>query len=192
MSETVDRLTMAWPKGLKQQVREKNGPRGLTEFVVEAVELHLKGGAGDTIKSQEKEVNELKWLVQLLADRIVMGGSDQDRREALMEVEFPSWVDTNGWPSEWARLVKPEVASQPVVVENRAGAAGAAGEQKSRRDAENFRDLFGPKRLWIGGGNRYPQTLPVEIFESESRVFQRQTHRPGQILSARFTRFAWF
>ena len=39
--EKVDRLTMQWPDGLKAQVRDKTGARGLTGFVVEAVKAKL-------------------------------------------------------------------------------------------------------------------------------------------------------
>src|SRR5688572_17239015 len=38
---------------------------------------------------------------------------------------------------------------------HRSGAARAAGKKYSRRDAENLRHLFGPKRLEMGGGDRY-------------------------------------
>ena len=57
---------------------------------------------------------------------------------------------------------------------NRSRAASAAGKKHPWRDADDLRYLFGPKRLWISGGDRHAQTLTVEIFETESGVFQSQ------------------
>lgn len=37
----TERVTMVWPADLKEKVREKVGQRGLTKFVVTAVERHL-------------------------------------------------------------------------------------------------------------------------------------------------------
>lgn len=102
---------MVWPAELKDRVRDKVGSRGLTEFVTEAVDLHLRGGA-DALAALEKELNETKNLAQLLADRTVMGGSNVDRLEAFMELELPSWMDTSGWPSEFAKRVHPETAEE--------------------------------------------------------------------------------
>ena len=50
--------------------------------------------------------------------------------------------------------------------------------RRVRGDTEYFAGLFGPERLGIGRGNRDTETLSLKIFESESGVFQRQTHRP--------------
>lgn len=96
---------MIWPADLKARVIERTGGvrGGLTEFTLEAVELHLKGEGA--VRDLELELNETKLLAQLLADRIVMGGTQADRLEALMEVEFPAWMDTSGWPSEFAKRV---------------------------------------------------------------------------------------
>lgn len=117
MSDTT-RVNMIWPKELKERVNEANGPRGLTEFTLEAVDMHLKGGA-DELQRLEKELNQTKHLTQLLADRIVMGGSNVDRLEAFMELELPAWLDTSGWPSEMAKRVpvEPEVEIPPAVID---------------------------------------------------------------------------
>ena len=47
---------------------------------------------------------------------------------------------------------------------HRASAAGGAAEKKSRRDAENLGDFFGPERLRIGGGDRDAEALSLKIF----------------------------
>lgn len=107
MSDDKSRVTMLWPTNLKDQVREKVGARGLTDFAVEAVGQHLT--KADRQGDLQKEVNELKNLAQLLADRVAMGGDYQDRRAALMEVELPPWIDTQGWPDDLAELVRPEL-----------------------------------------------------------------------------------
>lgn len=106
--KNTERVTMEWPKDLKAQVRDKVGPRGLTEFTLDAVALHLQGGSDVALKAQERELNEAKEFIQLLADRLAMGGSPEDRLQAMMEIEFPFWVDTTGWPEPYAQLVKPE------------------------------------------------------------------------------------
>lgn len=102
-----ERVTMEWPKELKAQVRDKVGPRGLTEFTIEAVNIHLSG-TNERIKEQELELNSTKHLVQLLADRLAMGGDPVDRLSSMMEIDLPAWIDTTGWPNEYAKLVKPE------------------------------------------------------------------------------------
>jgi hypothetical protein len=101
----TERVTMAWPKDLKDRVKEKNGPRGLTEFTVAALERHLLDA--DPIAESSEEVGNVRALCQLLADRVAMGGDDDDRRQALMELELPDWLVTTGWPTEMANLVKP-------------------------------------------------------------------------------------
>lgn len=112
--EPTDRVTMLWPSALKEKVRDRAGHRGLTSFTVEAVVNHLM--VADRQKQLEKELSETKYLAQLLADRIAMGGDYQDRHEALMEVDLPHWIDTQGWPDEYAELVKPELVevAEPV------------------------------------------------------------------------------
>ncbi len=111
MSET-QRVTMLWPSELKEQVRDKAGQRGMTDFTVEAVRARLT--VTDDLEQAKKELAKTQYLAQLLADRVAMGGDEQDRREAMMEVELPSWIQTDGWPKEIADLVKPEPAPEPV------------------------------------------------------------------------------
>lgn len=112
MAEEVeaDRVSMQWPKPLKAEVRERVGARGLTEFVLDAVRLHLDGGA-QRAQTDAQEINELKWLVQQLADRVAIGGDADVRKSGLMELELPAWIDTSGWPADMAALVKVPVAS---------------------------------------------------------------------------------
>lgn len=110
----TERTTMVWPKALKDAVREKVGPRGLTDFAIAAVERHLVDA--DPIAASSEEVGELRHLCQLLADRLAMGGDDEARREALMELDLQDWLDTTGWPHEMAALVRPaplEAPAQP-------------------------------------------------------------------------------
>lgn len=107
-TETLERVSMQWPAELKAQVRERVGARGLTEFVIEAVETHLAGGSSrEQAQAEAQEINELKWLAQQLADRAAMGGSNEERRSSLMELELPEWLSTAGWPVDIANLVRP-------------------------------------------------------------------------------------
>lgn len=99
-----DRVNMNWPLGLKERVSEHVGARGLTEFVVGAVETRLVDE--DRVKTLEKEVDELRYLAQLLADRYVMGGDHENRETFLMEVDLPSWIRTEGWPTDLAKQVQ--------------------------------------------------------------------------------------
>lgn len=124
----TERVTMVWPKSLKAAVRDKVGPRGLTDFAVAAVERHLTDA--DPIAASSEEVGELRHLCQLLADRLAMGGTDEDRREALMELELSDWLETTGWPTEMAKLVrpaappeKPEVQTPVQIIEDVPAAA---------------------------------------------------------------------
>lgn len=111
MSEqATERVSMIWPSELKQQVRDKAGKRGITDYLIEAAQIHM--GVSGGMAAQEQEINELRHLIQLLADRLAMGGGEQERREAFMEVELPAWIDTTGWPSTFASLVKPEPVVQ--------------------------------------------------------------------------------
>lgn len=106
------RVTMVWPKDLKERVREKVGARGLTNFALEAVERHLEDA--DPISEAGEEVGELRHLCQLLADRVAMGGDDEMRREALMELSgLPEWFEVTGWPTEMAALVRPAQVVEP-------------------------------------------------------------------------------
>lgn len=109
-----DRVNMNWPLGLKDRVAELVGSRGVTKFTVEAVETRLAGE--DRVRILEKDLDELKWLCQLLADRYAMGGEHDDRRAQLMEVELPAWLRTDGWPEDLAKLV-PRRESVPEVID---------------------------------------------------------------------------
>lgn len=108
--EETERVNMVWPKSVKERVRDKVGNRGLTEFVLEAVDLHLVGDTAERLQLAGKETNELKWLVQQLADRVAMGGDSDVRLQGLMELELPSWIETAGWPKEAADRVRPDLA----------------------------------------------------------------------------------
>lgn len=111
--EATERVTMVWPKDLKDEVRDKAGQRGMTDFIMEATRLHL--GVSADLDATTTQLNEAKHLVQLLADRLVMGGEHDDRLQALMELELPAWIDTTGWPTPMAELVHPEVPTAPLV-----------------------------------------------------------------------------
>lgn len=111
MADT-ERVVMLWPKELKDKVREVAGKRGITEFTVDAVSIHL-GVSGD-LGSTNKELNEVKYFAQQLADQLVLGvESPEERLQALMEIEFPSWIDTSGWPPNFAARVHPEPVAIP-------------------------------------------------------------------------------
>jgi hypothetical protein len=113
VADETERVTMVWPKALKDQVRDKAGQGGMTEWVMEAARIHL-GVSGD-LDATTVELNQAKHLVQLLADRLVMGGEHDDRLQALMEVELPEWIDVTGWPAPMAALVKPEAPTAPAI-----------------------------------------------------------------------------
>lgn len=107
------RSTIVWPLPLYTAMRDRVGPRGLTEFVVAAVEQHL--GAAPGLSEASNEVGDLRHLCQLLADRVAMGGDDDMRREALMELAgLPEWFETTGWPVAMAALVRPVVEPSSV------------------------------------------------------------------------------
>lgn len=111
MSDT-QRVVMMWPTELKEKVREVAGKGGITEFTIKAVSVHL--GVDGDLSEVEKQVNEVKYFAQQLADQLVLGGDREDRLQALMEVQFPDWIDTSGWPPAFADRVRPE---EPVGVE---------------------------------------------------------------------------
>lgn len=105
--ELTDRVAQIWPSEVKiaaQEMGKKLKPtQNLTEFTVEAVRQRLSGE--DRFIGLEREVGELRYLCQLLADRVAMGGEHDDRTHLLMEVELPSWMKTDGWPSDMKGLV---------------------------------------------------------------------------------------
>lgn len=109
MTDT-ERVTMVWPSSLKEQVRERVGQRGLTGFVLEAVQTKL--GTHDAvtqeIKETSRELNEARDLAQRMADLFVRQGDYEDPTEQLQELALPAWIATTGWPSELAKLVPPE------------------------------------------------------------------------------------
>jgi hypothetical protein len=162
LSDTA-RVNMIWPKDLKDRVTDKNGPRGLTEFTLEAVEVALQGGA-DELKRLEKELNETKHLAQLLADRIVMGGSSVDRLEAFMELELPTWLDTSGWPSEMAKRVPTELPELPPAVVDEPGPVDA---EEAFVEPEEPTD-------WIND----PETTPEEKIEKFEELEPQVTTGP--------------
>ncbi len=111
----TQRVVMLWPEELKEQVRDivtKDGST-ITDFVVKAVEVHL--GQSQDLGQVEKEVNEVRHFAQQLADQLVLGvNSPEERLQTLMEIDFPSWIDTSGWPSNFAERVRPEFVTPPV------------------------------------------------------------------------------
>lgn len=117
--ENVERVNMNWPNGLKDRVKAYAGARGLTEFTVTAVEVRLVDE--NRVQALESEVSELRYLVQLLADRYVMGGDHENREAFLMELTLPTWLSTEGWPENLARQVPrehvPLPAAEPVTEE---------------------------------------------------------------------------
>lgn len=130
---------MVWPTDLKGRAQEVAGEGSLTEFTIEAVEAHLKDHT--VIRDTQRELDETKLLCQLLADRIVMGGTSTDRLEALMEVEFPSWMDTSGWPSEFAKRVPTEPSARQTASAARPEPGGRpdwveSGEEKASISGE--------------------------------------------------------
>ena len=104
----TERVTQIWPQELKNSVREKAGPGGLTEFTIEAVEQHL--GVAQDLDALRKELGETRYFAQQMADQIVLGiESPEERLQTLMELEFPSWIDTSGWPETYAARVRPDI-----------------------------------------------------------------------------------
>lgn len=120
--EETDRVTMLWPVELKEAVREEVGPRGLTTFTVAAVRAKL--GTHDSHKEDSKELNEVRFLVQRLADSIALGGDYEDRESTLREIDLPPWVDTTGWPEHLARAINPEESTPEPVPGSEAGIKG--------------------------------------------------------------------
>lgn len=107
MTENV-RVAMEWPKELKESVREKVGPRGLTEFVLDAVNVRLNDGAALDSKAEVREARE---VAQKLAS-LVMSDS-VDKTLTLTSMHRPGWLDTSSWPI--VDETKPEpVAPEPV------------------------------------------------------------------------------
>lgn len=109
----TERVTQVWPKAVKNAVRDKVGKREMTAYTVAAVERHLHDS--DRLDALVLELNETKALVQLLADRLAMGAPEAaDRLAALMEVDWPAWVETVGWEPAAAGIVKKPALSTAV------------------------------------------------------------------------------
>lgn len=102
----TSRVAMEWPIELKEAVREAAGPRGLTDFAIEAVRAKL--GTYDVHKENSEELNEVRFLAQRLADVIALGGDYEDPAETLRLLELPAWIDTTGWPDKLKAVVKDE------------------------------------------------------------------------------------
>lgn len=111
----TERVTQIWPKALKDKVREQ--AESITEFTIEAVELHL--GVSQDLAGVHKELGETRYFAQQMADQIVLGiESPEERLQTLMELEFPEWIDTTGWPETYAARVRPvEPSVEPFVTE---------------------------------------------------------------------------
>lgn len=103
----TERVVMLWPKALKEQVRETAGKRGITEFTLKAVNVHL--GIDADLEHSDRLLNETRHFAQQLADQLVLGGGTDERLQFLMELEFPTWVSTQGWPAAYAERVRPPV-----------------------------------------------------------------------------------
>lgn len=102
----TSRVSMVWPDSLKAKVRDRVGGRGLTDFVVEAVEAKL--GKRDGHDPSSREMNEVRDLAQRLADALALGGDYEDRASALRYLQLPAWIQTIGWPEELTTVVAAE------------------------------------------------------------------------------------
>lgn len=118
--EEYDRVNMQWPAGLKEVVRKRVGPRGLTEFVVDAVQIHL---TQDGYAGVAEDLRLARQLAQRLANTLVTMNDPTARMSFLMNVEFPEWIDTSQWPPELVRRLNesgdqeavPEPDPEPIV-----------------------------------------------------------------------------
>lgn len=148
---TTERVAMYWPIELKGRVRETAGDRGLTKFVIAAVEAKL--GTRDEHQVDVKELGEARSLVQSLADAIVRFGDYEDPYERLLEIGLPSWVDTTGWPAELASTVpaddstpepvkEPERVETPTADQVEANPDDGPDEEREYSDEDLRRPLF--------------------------------------------------
>lgn len=118
--EETERTTMLWPVDVKEAVRERVGPRGLTDFTVAAVREKLGQPVPDAELAESKELGDARFLVQRLADCIAMSGEYEDRESVLREIDLPPWVQTIGWPENLARAINPiEPVGQVVETDTR-------------------------------------------------------------------------
>lgn len=105
--EPQERVVMNWPKALKDQVREVAGNRGITEFCMHAVNVHL---GNEDLRQVQKDLDQARAFAQELADQMVLGGSQEDRLQFLIELQVPDWILTHSWPAAYAeRLQQVEV-----------------------------------------------------------------------------------
>lgn len=102
--EPTVRVVMNWPYSLKERIRTMAGDRGMTELITKAVLVFL--GDDASITELEKVINETRYFAQQLADQLILGGSAEERREFMMEIQFPEWIQTQGWPEEFASRVR--------------------------------------------------------------------------------------
>jgi len=105
------RVAMEWPVDLKDQVREKVGPRGLTDFTIDAVRAKLATHTAH--QAAVEELEEVKFLAQQLADAIALGGDYEDTAETLRLFDLPSWIETTGWSDELVAIVRDEDDYRP-------------------------------------------------------------------------------
>ena len=103
--EGTERVVMNWPVDLKKRVREMAGDRGMTEFIIKATSIYLEEDA--SFIQLEQQLDENRHFTQLLADQLVLGGDSDERLQFLMELDFPDWISTQGWPEAYAERVRP-------------------------------------------------------------------------------------
>lgn len=103
---------MNWPKPLKDQVREVAGNRGITEFCMHAVNVHL---GNEDLRQVQKDLDQARAFAQQLADQLVLGGSQEDRLQFLVELQVPDWILTHSWPPAYTALREEMVAEAPDV-----------------------------------------------------------------------------
>ena len=126
--ETV-RVNMLWPVDLKAQVKDKVGDRGLTGFTLEAVRARIEsGGVIDGFEKDRRAAlsarDEARAVAQSLADSIAAGwpvGDEFDQRYALASANLPDWIDTTGWSTEFAALVRDDSTDEGLDLESDAG-----------------------------------------------------------------------
>lgn len=162
--EETARVSMYWPKDLKDAVREKGGPRNITEFTIEAVRIHLE--KDPDIAELHEQLNQAKYTVQLLADRLVMGGEHSDRMQALLEVELPDYLDTTGWPPAFAERVRPVPSMKPVTIHEDAEAFVAHLDKIARDD-----DPIDPAEI-------EPEVKVVETIPAQASAMMEKAESP--------------
>lgn len=161
------RVTMLWPEDLKEAVRERVGSRGLTEFAIEAVRAKL--GTHDAHKADSKELNEVKFLAQSLADTIAMATDYEDPASQLRVLDLPDWISTEGWPEHLQDVVPVEDSTpEPAWV--------AEDEEDGQDDEDLHRPMF-----MAGAATQAPgsENAPGGALEEEAPVEQPPNSEPG-------------